>query len=131
MDKALLVVLALIATVLTVAPAHARSHTTFEERATARQEHVIALGTEQSLSSIDAARALCANLGRTFDPNKVRVRTGSNTRSRIEHRRRYYGRRNTIYLDLNRVLFGQPRLPQDYRNDTYINVDVSNPCKSQ
>ena len=94
------------------------------------QEGILDAGTQQAIHSIEVARRICLAAGGTWDASRVRTRTHSETSSRVEYRERNrYPGYNTIHLDLNRVIFGQPRLPQDYTNEVSVEVDTDDACR--
>ena len=98
------------------------------------QERILNDGAQQAIQAVAFAKQICEAAGGTYDPSRVRPEVHSKTSSRVESRARqrngrYGGGRNVIHLDLNRVMFGQPALPQDYRNEVSVEVDASNACK--
>lgn len=114
-------------------PAHALggngNRLTYEERAVVYQQIQLEAASAQAKATIAEAKAFCAELGSTLDPRQVRFQAESKVRNVIRSRGYRNGGRNTIHLDLNRVIFGQARPSGDYTNTSGLGVTIGNrPC---
>lgn len=107
----------------------------YYEPSVAIQGQVLEDGAAQGQHAINVTRQLCEQNGGTFVPSRVRMTARSDVRSRVESQPWQqqwgggrWGGRNVMTLDLNRALFGQPRLPQWYQNDAAVTVEVNDAC---